>query len=134
MFDKYKFRLQSNLKIFENHIVVRNKNDIRVSKRIFARFCKMIQQYQIKIKRNFFLKTQLIQIIYELHDLRFVIKQIVNVLRYNTRLFVFDFFDNKINFLNENDMSIKFENEIDNENDVDNENIIDFVKNAKKIK
>ena len=54
VFDKYKFRLQSNLKIFENHIVVRKKNDIRVSKRMFARFCKMIQQYQIKIKREFF--------------------------------------------------------------------------------
>ena len=100
VFDKYKFRLQSNLKIFENYIVVRNKNDIRVSKRIFARFCKMIQQYQIKIKRekSFFLKSQLTQIIHELHDLRFVIKQIVNVLQYNARLFVFDFFDNEINF------------------------------------
>ena len=76
VFDKYKFRLQSNLKIFENHIVVRNKNDIRVSKRMFVRFYKMIQQYQIKIKRekNFFLKSQLIQIIHELHDLRFVIE------------------------------------------------------------
>ena len=135
MFDKYKFRLQSNLKIFENHIVVRNKNDIRVSKRMFVRFYKMIQQYQIKIKRekNFFLKSQLIQIIHELHDLRFVVEQIVNVLRYNARLFVFDFFDNEINFLNENDMSIEFENEINNENDVDDENIVDFVKNAKKI-
>ena len=57
----------------------------------------------------------------------------MNVLRYNTRLFVFDFFDNEINFLSENDVSIKFKNEIDNENDVDDENVIDFIENAKKI-
>ena len=81
----------------------------------------------------FFLKSQLIQIIYELHDLCFVIEQIVNVLRYNARLFVFIFFDNEINFLNENDVSIEFENEIDNENNIDNENVVDFVENAKKI-
>ena len=75
MFDKFKFRLQSNLKIFENHIIVCNKNDIRVSKRMFVRFYKMIQQYQIKINREiFFLKSQLIQIIHELHDLRFIIE------------------------------------------------------------
>ena len=57
----------------------------------------------------------------------------MNILRYNARLFVFDFFDNEINFLNKNDMSIEFENEIDNENDVDDKNVINFVENAKKI-
>ena len=67
-----------------------------------------------------------------MHDLRFVIEQIVNVLRYNARLFVFDFFDNEINFLNENDVLIEFENKIDNKNDVDDENIVNFVENAKK--
>ena len=82
---------------------------------------------------NFFLKSQLIQIIHKLHDLRFIIEQIVNVLRYNARLFVFNFFDNEINFLNKNDISIEFENKIDNENDVDDKNVIDFIENTKKI-
>ena len=68
-----------------------------------------------------------------MHDLRFVIKQIVNVLRYNAHLFIFDFFDNEINFLNENDVSIEFENEIDNKNDVDDENVVNFIENAKKL-
>ena len=57
----------------------------------------------------------------------------MNVLSYNARLFVFNFFDNEINFLNEKDVSIEFENEIDNENNVDDENVVDFVENAKKI-
>ena len=61
------------------------------------------------------------------------LNKFVNVLRYNARLFVFDFFDNEINFLNENDVSIEFENEIDNKNDVDDKNVINFVENAKKI-
>ena len=56
------------------------------------------------------------------------------MLRYNARLFIFDFFDNEINFLNENDVSMKFENKIDNKNDVNDKNVVDFVENAKKIK
>ena len=99
---------------------------------VFAKWLNNIKS-KSNVKKTFFLKSQLTQIIHALHDLRFVVEQIVNVLRYNARLFVFDFFDNEINFLNENDVSIEFENEIDNKNDVDDENVVNFIENAKKL-